>query len=289
MIKALYNAGFSDPDQKQHYAYSHVEFYAHKRVGGLKLNKEFFDNYKHVMRNQDKWLDQFNVYRRKKNDVYAQALVTLYDDLALGKVATLDEFYIRFNKLLKPKRGKAAKLQKHTNARILGAIELAGEEALDNRTLYKEIHRLAAKLSHTNTTSSETNDLLSELIKEQHPHQLTNKQYDDLHKRLVNKIEIMEKQISALEATLLRMRDKDGKPDKVAFRAYQLYGIIKLEIAVGETVVHDVRDWAKRVPFGVNAMKEPFKLLVKLGALDLIEKGVKSSIKGKASSYKRLV
>lgn len=289
MIKALYNAGFSDPEQKQHYAYSQVEFYAHKRVGGLKLDKEFFDSYKHVMHYQDKWLDQFNVFRRKKNDVYAQALVTLYDDLVLGKVETLDEFYRRFNKLLRPKRGKAAKLQKQINARIIGAIELAGEEALDNRTLYIEIHRLAAKLSHTNTTSSETNDLLSELIKEQHPHQLTNKQYDDLYKRLLNKIEIMEKQISALEATLLRMRDKDGKPDKVAFQAYQLYGIIKLEIAVGETVVHDVRDWAKRVPFGVNAMKEPLELLVKLGALDLIEKGVKSSIKGKPSSYKRLV
>ena len=283
------NTGFLNPEQKQHYAHSHVEFYAHKRVGGLKVDLEFLKTYAHVVSYQDKWLDQFNVYRRKRNDVQAQAFVTLYDDLAAGRVPTLDEFYARFNKLRKPKRGKAAKLQKRTNAAIRGAIARAGIEAIDNPKLFKAIHRLATKLSHTRTTDTEINDLLDALIKQHHPHVLSNKQLNDLHQRLLDKIQIMEQQVSEVEAKLLRMRDKAGKPDKVAFHAYQLYGIIKLEVAVGETVGHNVREWADLVPFGPNAITEPLKMLIKLGVLEEVEAAKQNSYQGKTTIYKRLI
>jgi len=283
------NTGFLNPEQKQHYAHSHVEFYAHKRVGGLKVDLEFLKTYAHVVSYQDKWLDQFNVYRRKRNDVQAQAFVTLYDDLAAGRVPTLDEFYARFNKLRKPKRRKAAKLQKRTNAGIRGAIERAGVEAIDNPNLFKAIHRLAAKLSHTRTDETGINDLLDTLIKQHHPHSLSNKQRNDLHQRLLDKIEIMEQQISEVEAKLLRMRDKAGKPDKIAAKAYHLYGLVKLEVAMGETIGHNVREWAERVPFGPNAITEPLAMLVKLGALEEVEAAKKNSYQGKTAIYKRLV
>ena len=287
--KTLSNAGFLNPAQKQHYAHSHVEFYAHRRVGGLKIDLEFLNSYAHVISYQDKWLDQFNVYRRKRNDVQAQAFVTLYDDLAAGKVSTLDEFYARFNKLRKPKRGKAAKLQKRTNAAIRGAIERAGIEAIDSPKLFKAIHRLATKLSHTRTAATEINNQLDVLIQEHQPHSLSNKQRDDLHLRLLDKIEIMEQQISEVEANLLRMRDQTGKPDKVAFHAYQLYGIVKLEVAVGETVGHNVRDWADLVPFGPNAITAPLAMLVKLGVLEEVEPAKQNSYQGKTTIYKRLL
>ena len=287
--KTLSNAGFRNPAQKQHYAHSHIEFYAHKRVGGLKVGVEFHETFTHVLYHQDKWLDQFNIYKRKKNDVLAQAFVTLYDDLADGKVTTLEEFYARFNKLLKPKRGRAAKLQKRTNAGIRGAIERAGVEAIDNPNLFKAIHRLAAKLSHTHTADTEINDLLDTLIKQHHPHSLSNKQRNDLHQRLLDKIEIMEQQISEVEAKLLRMRDKAGKPDKIAAKAYHLYGLVKLEVAMGETIGHNVREWAERVPFGPNAITEPLAMLVKLGALEEVEAAKKNSYQGKTAIYKRLV
>lgn len=163
--KTLSNAGFLNPAQKQHYAHSYIEFVAHKLVGGLKVGVEFHETYAHVLYHQDKWLDQFNIYRRKKNDVLAQAFVTLYDDVVQRKVSNLDEFYARFNKLLKPKRGRAAKRQKRTNAGIRGAIERAGVQAIDNPHLFKAIHRLAAKLSHTGKDETEINNLLDALIK----------------------------------------------------------------------------------------------------------------------------
>lgn len=165
---------------------------AHRLVGGLKVGVEFHETYAHVLYHQDKWLDQSNIYRRKNNDVLAQAFVTLYDDVVQRRVSNLDEFYARFNKLLKPKRGRAAKLQKRTNAGIRGAIERAGVEAIDNPQLFKAIHRLAAKLSHTRTADTEINDLVDALIKQHHPHSLSNKQRNDLHQRLLDKIEIME-------------------------------------------------------------------------------------------------
>ena len=287
--KTLSNAGFLNPEQKQHYACSHVEFYAHQRIGGLRLDSEFRRTYTHVLFYQDKWLDQFNIYKRKKNDVYAQAFVTLYDDLVDGKVSNLDEFYARFNKLLKPKRGKAAKLQKRTNAGMRGAIERAGVEAIDNPKLFKAIHRLAAKLSHTRTAVTEINDLLDALITEHHPQTLSNKQRNDLHQRLLDKIQIMEQQISEVEAKLLRMRDKAGKPDKIAANAYHLYGIVKMEVAVGETIGHNVREWAERVPFGTNAITKTLSLLVNLGALEQVEPAKQNSYQGKTAIYKRLV
>lgn len=287
--KTLSDAGFLNPAQKQHYAHSYIEFVAHKLVGGLKVDLEFLNTYTYVPFYQDKWLDQFNIYRRKKNDVLAQAFVTLYDDVVQRKVSNLDEFYARFNKLLKPKRGRAAKLQKRTNAGIRGAIERAGVEAIDNPHLFKAIHRLATKLSHTRTADTEINDLLDALIQEHHPHVLSNKQRDDLHLRLLDKIETMEQQIGEVEAKLLRMRDKAGKPDKVAFHAYQLYGIVKLEVAVGETVGHNVREWADLVPFGPNAITEPLKMLVKLGVLEEVEAAKQNSYQGKTTIYKRLI
>ena len=287
--KTLSNAGFLNPAQKQHYAHSHIEFVAHRLVGGLKVDLEFRNTYTHVLFYQDQWLNQFELYKRKKNDVLAQAFVTLYDDVVQRKVSNLDEFYARFNKLLKPKRGRAAKLQKRTNAGIRGAIERAGVEAIDNPNLFKAIHRLAAKLSHTRTADTEINDLLDALIKQHHLHSLSNKQRNDLHQRLLDKIAIMEQQISEVEAKLLRMRDKAGKPDKIAAKAYHLYGLVKLEVAVGETIGHNVREWAERVPFGPNAITEPLAMLVKFGALEEVEAAKQNSYQGKTAIYKRLV
>ena len=289
VTKPLSETGFCNPNQKQHYAQSHVEFVAYLKLGGLKLNGDFWTTYPHVMHKQPEWKEQFEVYQRKLKDQSAQRFVTLYDDVMQGNVTTLDEFYLRFNKLLKPKRGRAAKLQKRTNAGIRGAIERAGVEAIDNPYLFKAIHRLAAKLSHTRTASTEINDLLGALIKQHHPHSLSNKQRNDLHQRLLDKIEIMEQQISEVEAKLLRMRDKAGKPNKIAANAYHLYGIVKMEAAVGETIGHNVREWAERVPFGTNAITKTLSMLVKLGALEQVEPAKQNSYQGKTAIYRRLV
>ena len=289
VTKPLSETGFFNPNQKQHYAQSHVEFVAYLKLGGLKLNGEFWTAYPHVMHKQPEWKEQFEVYQRKLKDQSAQRFVTLYDDVMQGKVTTLDEFYLRFNQLQNRKRGKAAKLQKRTNVGIRGAIERAGDEAIDNPKLFKAIHRLAAKLSHTGTAITEINDLLDALIKEHHPHSLSNKQRNDLHQRLLDKIKIMEQQVSEVEAKLLRMRDKAGKPDKIAANAYHLYGIVKMEAAVGETIGHNVREWAERVPFGTNAITQTLSMLVKLGALEQVEPAKQNSYQGKTAIYKRLV
>ena len=63
------------------------------------------------------------------------------------------------------------------------------------------------------------------------------------------------------------------KPDKVAFNAYHLYGLIKLNIVVGETVAKAQEEWASLVPFGEKAIQPALHLLVKLNALEVIEKG----------------
>ena len=289
VTKPLHETGFCNPNQKQHYAQSHVEFVAYLKLGGLRLSAEFWTAYPHVMHKQSEWKEQFEIYQRKLKDQSAQRFVTLYDDVVKGDVTTLDEFYVRFEQLQNRKRGKAAKLQKRTNAGIRGAIERAGDEAIDNPKLFKAIHRLAAKLSHTRTAITEINDILDASIKEHHSQTLTNKQRNDLHERLLKKIDIMEQQISEVEAKLLRMRDKNGKPDKIAAKAYHLYGIVKMEVAVGETVGHNVREWAERVPFGPNAITEPLALLVKLGALQEVEAARQNSYQGKTAIYKRLV
>ena len=63
------------------------------------------------------------------------------------------------------------------------------------------------------------------------------------------------------------------KPDKVAFNAYHLYGLIKLNIVVGETVAKAQEEWASLVPFGEKAIQPALDLLVKLNALEVIERG----------------
>ena len=50
------------------------------------------------------------------------------------------------------------------------------------------------------------------------------------------------------------------KPDKVAFNAYHLYGLIKLNIVVGETVAKAQEEWASLVPFGEKAIQPALDL-----------------------------
>ena len=45
------------------------------------------------------------------------------------------------------------------------------------------------------------------------------------------------------------------KPDKVAFNAYHLYGLIKLNVVVGETIAKAQEEWASLVPFGEKAIQ----------------------------------
>ena len=281
--------GFLDKKQTQHYAFSWVEFIAHKKLNELTQNSEFREQYPHVMYRQDAWLTQFQLQQRKLKDRNAQALVELYNDVITGEVTTLKCFYSRFNRLIKPKRGKALQVQKRIRAGVLGAIENAGVEAIDNTDLFKAIHRLAAKVSHTGASQADLEDALSLLIRELHDEQLSNSQRSTLFDRLQKKVSIMEEQISALEAQLLRMRNKDGKPDKVAFNAYHLYGLIKLNTVVGETISKAQEDWASLVPFGEKAVQPALSLLVKLNALEVIEKGKASSFAGKATVYRRLL
>ena len=281
--------GFLYEKQTQHYAFNWVEFIAHKKFDGLKQNSHFSEQYPHVLYRQDDWLSQFKYLQRKLKDRNAQALVTLYNDVMNAEVTTLKDFYDRFNRLLKPKRGKALQVQKRIRAGMLGAIENAGAEAIDNADLFKAIHRLAASVSHAGVSQVELDDALSNLIRELHNELLSNSQRSALFDRLQKKVSLMEEQISALEAQLLRMRDKDGKPDKVAFNAYHLYGLIKLNIVIGETIAKAQEDWASLVPFGEKAIQPALSLLVKLNALEVIEKGKASSFAGKATVYRRLV
>jgi len=281
--------GFLDKKQTQHYAFSWVEFIAHKKLNGLKQNSDFSEQYPHVLYRQDAWLSQFQYLQRKLKDRNAQALVALYNDVITGEVTTLTGFYDRFDRLLKPKRGKALQVKKRIRAGMLGAIENAGAEAIDNADLFKAIHRLAASVSHTGISQVELDDALSNLICELHTEPLSNSQRSALFDRLQKKVTLMEEQISALEAQLLRMRDKDGKPDKVAFNAYHLYGLIKLNVVVGETIAKAQEEWASLVPFGEKAIQPALHLLVKLNVLEVIEKGKASSFAGKATVYRRLI
>ena len=281
--------GFLDKKQTQHYAVSWVEFIAHKKLNGLKQNSDFSEKFPHVLYRQDAWLSQFQLLQRKLKDRNAQALVALYNDVIIGEVATLKDFYDRYNRLLKPKRGKALQLQKRIRAGTLGAIENAGAEAIDNAGLFKAIHRLAASVSHAGLSKVELDEALSNLIRELQDEPLSNSQRSALFERLQKKVSLMEEQISGLEAKLLRMRDEDGKPDKVAFNAYHLYGLIKLNILIGETIAKAQEEWASLVPFGEKAIQPALQLLVKLNALEVIEKGKASSFSGKATVYRRLV
>ena len=279
---------FLDPKQTQHYAFSHVELLAYIVLDGLKLNSAFYTQYPHVLYKQDEWNTQYKLFQRKLQDRNAQALVKLCEDIQSKKLSSLDEFYSRFNVLLNPKRGKALKAQKRRNARMLGAIESAGDEAVNNRELFKAIYRYAVSVSHTGATTATLDMALSDIIKEHHNHPLSNSQRNALFKRLQQKIVEMEQQVSEIEARLLNSRIK-GKADKVAFNAYTLYSVIKLHAAVGDTVGMSQEGWAASVPFGEKAIQPALDLLVKLKVLEVIEKAKATSFAGKATIYKRLV
>jgi hypothetical protein len=81
--------GFLDKKQTQHYAFSWVEFIAHKKLNGLKQISDFSEQYPHVLYRQDAWLSQFQYLQRKLQDRNAQALVALYNDVITGEVTTL--------------------------------------------------------------------------------------------------------------------------------------------------------------------------------------------------------
>ena len=279
---------FLDPKQTQHYAFSHVELLAYIVLDGLKLNSAFYTQYPHVLYKQDEWNTQYKLFQRKLQDRNAQALVKLCEDIQSKKLSSLDEFYSRFNVLLNPKRGKALKAQKRRNAGMLGAIESAGDEAVNNRELFKAIYRYAVSVSHTGATTATLDMALSDIIKEHHNHPLSNSQRNALFKRLQQKIVEMEQQVSEIEARLLKSRIK-GKADKVAFNAYTLYSVIKLHAAVGDTVGMSQEGWAASVPFGEKAIQPALDLLVKLKVLEVIEKAKATSFAGKATIYKRLV
>lgn len=288
---------FLDRKQPQKYAFSYVELTAHMLLANYKMDK--YSAFAH----DNWWLRDFRHFSALHNNPTATGLKKLNSDVEKGRVADLNSFYTRFNKLVKSKRGKALKLEKRRLAGRLGALERVGESGVNNPNLFHAIYVCIDSVTHTGVSRMDLDEALSAIIKEHHQAELSNSQRQTLFSFMTERLELMEQQVNKIEAELIR------RADTISGRALFLYGLVRMKAEVGGEVVFSLKQLADLSPYSKDTIKPAMELLVSLGALDIIEQGkpfqkaqdtryvngkvikvgAVTSSNPKASHYKRLV
>jgi len=283
---------FSNP-ASQHYALSHVEFYAHALILHGGRFGPLITEHPQAFFFQDRWKDAYSLEATKAKDTWAVSLVQLLTDVQQRRVTTLEAFYSRFKKLKYPDKGKALVEGKARTARREAAKESKGEDFLDNNQLYHRLYIYAKEVAHRGLLPDELKAGLSDLIEKYHGKTLPEPNRQELLERLTKRIALMERQLNAVEAELLRMRDEAGKPSSTAARALWLYGLIRSECEIGGTVIKTHAQWAELTPYTKNNIGAAMGLLAELGAIELLQPGVGRIPKGsrkqrQSAQWKRL-
>jgi hypothetical protein len=274
---------FASIENDQHYALSYVEMIAYFHI---KYNKNWGDlrsKHKDVLFRQDEWQASYKSKSLSTKSPKWSKLVSLHKAVTQGQITSLDDFYIKFKEIKIDRRGKALEAQKYTKAKIKGAKESFGDDFIDNNKLFSEVHKLAERLVHSRHNEDAIKVELNELTSSLHTEALSDKQQKLLFNKLIERKSAIEAHINLIDTTLLDLNSK------VSSRALFFYGIIKRSCLIGDTICKSYEQWATLSPFGKNNVKEAMKLLVSLEAIEVIEKGLKGTAKGKAYVYKRLV
>lgn len=284
---------FSDPSASQHYAFSYVEFQALALILHAGKIGPLITQYPDTFRFQDRWQVAYSVEKTKTKDAKWAGLVQLLTDVQQRRVTTLEAFYAQFKKLKYPDKGKALVQGKARTARREAAKESKGEDFLDNNQLYHRLYLYAKEVAHRGLLPDELEAGLSDLIEKYHGKNLPEPNRQELLQRLVKWIASMERQLTPVEAELLRMRDEAGKPSSTAARALWLYGLIRSECEIGGTVIKTHAQWAELTPYTKNNIGAAMGLLAELGAIELLQPGVGRIPKGtrkqrQSAQWKRL-
>lgn len=235
-----------------------------------------------------KWPGNYNTYReRNPKNPTALALHGLYLSLLQGKVADLDEFYIRLRKEVTHRnREKALADSKNRQAKEATTKASYSEKEvtfIDNNRLVSVVKRAAVALAHTECTDAEVSEVMGRLVSKHHDGPHSEAEMVTLQEIFSKKAKAMELSISKGEADILRHSDKQLSKD-----AYHLYGLFKLRCEVGDTWALPQAELAKALGRGKEKALAASKLLEKLKLIETTEPGKQGKVDPRATIYKRL-
>ncbi len=205
----------------------------------------------------------------------------LYLRITNRELTSLDDVYVELRKLTKPKHnGKSLKHVKQKTAQRLFAKERDGKAFIDNNALISSAKYMSQELAFTNASQEEIAAKAQDLIRIYNTHDDLNEDHKtnliNLISRRITKFEAMDR----LEAIIIRKRDKN-----LLF----LWVNIKRHYLLGETMVKSQTEWSQFVGCRNATIPKLFKELIRLGALQKIQKGKKGATSGRASIYKRVL
>jgi hypothetical protein len=224
------------------------------------------------------WQDHFADETKSKPKNIKQKL---YLRIVNRELTSLDDVYVELQNLTKPKhRGKALKHLKQKMAQRSFAKERDGKAFIDNDALISSAKYTAQELAFTNANREKIAAKARDLVlihgaREDLNEDQTNNLVDLINRRIV-KFEAMDR----VEAIITEKRDKN-----LLF----LWVNIKLHYLVGDTMVKSQTEWSQFVGCQNAIIPELFKDLIKLGALQQIQKGKQGSTSGRESSYTRVL
>lgn len=198
-----------------------------------------------------------------------------------GVYTSLDEFYEGIKRLMKPvPRGKALKDKKKRVSQKEYQKEKLGEAFVDNDALFREAKKAARDLAFTDC-DDEAIKMKAAVLAELYAwdKRLSDEQLATVVDFLKAQIE-KHQRLDRIEAKILEQKDKN---------LYYMYGQIKRQAAVGDTLELGITSAAELCACSRSAVKPILGKLEKLGFINCIQKGRQGSMTGRSSIYRREV
>ena len=272
-------------EKQQNRAYSYVEFMAYVILEYRGNMGAAFKAYPVSLKMHDLWLKRFEIAKGKgvnAKSVWGK-LAQLYDDLIARRFASLDEFYVAFNRIKHPKKGAALAQDKARTAKRIATAASKGEAFIDNNILLNRMYRLANVSIHKGLEPAELEQGLDDLIAKYHRKPLTADQREWLRERMNKRMNDLEQQVTPVEVELLQaaQESQDKASRNTIANALLLYVAIKSFVLVGEqTPPLNVRQWAERVPFGRDQVMKAMAVLVSRQVVSVIQEPTNKIPKG---------
>ena len=254
-----------------------IEWMAIDRLYAKPNNLNMFSLYEDEQRSMNR-AEDYQTLIKKKFDPFMW-LRDLPALLGTGKtLGTLDEFYAYCDQQILPARERRTKTQKAYQQGKLG------DAFIDNPALISAIKKACVTWAADETSPEDIEHELGELEAEHCLVELTDAQRQTLQEKVLQPH--LDKLLapSRIERDLINHKDR-----RTAKNAAFLYLCIKSQCPVENTLSVSQKEYISWCGGNAEAWRKSCKMLVDIGALELVEKGIKGSSSRTATIYRRLV